>query len=262
LTTRCGIGASPVNTISEVTIDYVDSAFPLENAFDLHPKRVCKSLSGIYLVNITAKLAIGCNSLFIFNTNATGAFIKIEGDGTIEWLEGNEWFTGNEWYEVYSTSINGEMIWANDTASLMMTFPALECTEQITITLSSSTGGPISFGILWAGTLVYSHNPAYGLTEGQVDYSIKKELSNGSYYYKKRDIVRTFSGSFYETDIDIADDFLLGISRDYGRQSMPWLVTNLDNSRWAVFGHLDDLMQATYESYGYEILKFKLIEVL
>ena len=262
MTARCGIGASPVNTISEVTVDYADPAFPLSNAFDLHPKRVCKSTAGIYLLTIEAKLAIGCNSFFIFNTNAEGAFIEFEGYGIIEWLNGNEWFTGNEWYEVYSTSINGEMIWANNTASLVITFPTLENTEHLKITLGNSTAGRIYFGILWAGTLIYSHNPSYGLTEGQVDYSIKKELSNGSYYYKKRDIVRTFSGSFYETDIDIADNFLLGISRDYGQQSMPWLVTNLDNTRWAMFGHLDDLMQATYASYGYETLKFKLIEVL
>jgi hypothetical protein len=62
----------------------------------------------------------------------------------------------------------------------------------IKVTLTSLS--EITVGIVRAGIVQTFTDPAHGYTEDSIDYSIEKELNNGSNYFRKRNIVRTFSG--------------------------------------------------------------------
>ena len=76
---------------------------------------------------------------------------------------------------------------------------------DIKINGSQATGAvtalylPVYAGILKAGFSLEFPNAQVGLTAGNKDYSVKKELPTGSYYYLNREVSKEFSGSFTGT---------------------------------------------------------------
>lgn len=68
---------------------------------------------------------------------------------------------------------------------------------ELLITITPKPGAFAEIGIITSGdSLKYTEiNPSPGMEHGQRNYSIVKELSNGGFYVKNRDIVDTFSGS-------------------------------------------------------------------
>jgi len=110
-----------------------------------------------------------------------------------------------------------------------------------TIQLTAGTGETVEAGVCRAGAMVtMTYNPRYGISESKRDFSIKKELSNGAWYTRKRDIVRTFSCSilgaratdFYELG-DIYDNF--------GPDPFACLLADgVNDFQWTVFGRMDN----------------------
>lgn len=58
---------------------------------------------------------------------------------------------------------------------------------------------PVYAGILKTGFALEFPNAQVGLSATNKDYSVKKELPTGSYYYLNRDVAKEFSGSFQGT---------------------------------------------------------------
>ena len=242
------------------SVDSEDPNFPIENVFDDHPKRVYKAAASVDTVRITLPLVGTDNALFLFNTNAEVVNFTIEDDTSIAWFTGNEWFDGNEWLYTENANIPAEVFLTSQRNALGIRFPALGELRTLYIDLSTSDS-TLEIGILRCGELIATENPVYGLVESQVDYSITKELSNGAFYYKKRDIVKTFQGTISDKS-EFIEKMLHDVSTIYGKKPMPWFLTNIKHEKWLVFGRLVKPMTAVHSSFNRSELSFSIIEVL
>ena len=81
---------------------------------------------------------------------------------------------------------------------------------------------PITAGILNAGYSISFPNPQVGLSEGRTDYSVKKVLPTGSYYFLNRVAGKTYSGSIVGTKSQI-DDFM-AFAEEFLGKPFPVLV--------------------------------------
>jgi len=261
---RSGLAACPLNTLDTITTTSENSAYPVENLLDAHPKKLYKASSGVNSITLTTTLLVGTNCLFLFNTNAESITINAEDFAYGEWFSGNTWFSENEWWPRSSVSIPTAVVTSGERNAVGLQFTPLIDNKEAVITLVAPAGEAVEVGILWAGVLISANNPSWGLKESQKDYSILKELSNGATYYKKRDIVRTFSGTIFEhkqTSYNWLDKMLLDVSKTYGAKSMPWFITDMANSRWTIFGRLSSPMSGEFQGYTLSNLTFNIIEV-
>lgn len=127
-------------------------------------------------------------------------------------------------------------------------YTAQVAAHTATIKLTAATGETVEAGIVRAGVLVDLPNPKYGLTESREDYSIKSQLNNGAWYIRKRDIIRTFSGSFF---LARATHFknLTDIYDANGPEPLSMLLIEDDTDlEWAFFGHI---LNPFSSSHGY-----------
>lgn len=66
---------------------------------------------------------------------------------------------------------------------------------EIRLLLTPNSDAFPTIGIVISGEkFAFSENPSPGLIQGKEDYSVVKQLSNGGFYVKSRDVVETFSG--------------------------------------------------------------------
>ena len=118
-----------------------------------------------------------------------------------------------------------------------------EYTKQVaahtaTIILTAGVGETVEAGIVRAGMVVDLPSPLVGLGEGREDFSIKKQLNNGAWYIRKRDIVRSFGLSAV---MDRATEFadFTAIYEHYGPNPLCFLLVEDSNELlWAFFGHM------------------------
>ena len=117
-------------------------------------------------------------------------------------------------------------------------------------------------GVMSAGQLMQFNDPEYGLTEGLKDYSIIKDLNNGSPYVKKRFIARTFSGkTILHNDIDFYT-FMRDFSRINGSLPAFWWVTDkTDNAEWVVFAMFDSMPGGSHSYPLNSEVNFSITEV-
>jgi hypothetical protein len=85
---------------------------------------------------------------------------------------------------IYSLPGTWGRLWAD--------YPVISTPHVIKITLTALS--EVSAGIIRAGNVETFNDPAYGFTEDSKDYSVEKELNNGADYFRKGNVVRTFSG--------------------------------------------------------------------
>jgi len=137
----------------------------------------------------------------------------------------------------------------------------IEDTHTVMITLDAGSGNIIQAGFVSMGTVNEFNNPKYGITENLVDYSIVKELNNGAFYIRKRDVVRRFSGgialkrdpSFYK--------FLLSILKANGQVPLATMIVDDDNWEWIVYGRFVKA-GGPHIFKNDSVLNFELLEVL
>jgi len=134
---------------------------------------------------------------------------------------------------------------------------------QVTITAQSARWTTFEAGIITAGIAeTYGDKePKYGIEIGRADYGIEEENSNGSYYYKKRDIVRQFSVDAlvtHENAFKLLDNFEL-----IGKHPSAWKITGQDSTEWVVFARfVDDGPVTSYDYPSHSNVTFELIEVI
>lgn len=130
-----------------------------------------------------------------------------------------------------------------------------------TITLIGSAGITIYAGAAVAGVAeTYGgRNPYYGLEKSQLDYSVKAENSNGSRYYRKRDIVRTFMlmAVMLRADSRHLERFF----RDYGEEPTAWRLTDITGNDYIVFGRMDGPPRITDAYPTHSIVEWRVTEM-
>ena len=134
-------------------------------------------------------------------------------------------------------------------------------TTQAIITFSSLATAIPYCGVVRAGYAYDFPNPQYGLSESMEDLSIVKKLNNGATYYKKRDIIRTFSGS-----LDVDRDtyfyvFMYTIFMNNGQSPLFWRITDLSGQDWTLFARLNGSMPSgSHANYNNNTISFSLVE--
>jgi len=103
------------------------------------------------------------------------------------------------------TSIKGDGTSKNNVVLSGGISDNLVLTDLNKVTKIYSIQLPITSGILETGFSISFPNPQTGLSEGRTDYSVKKELPTGSYYFLNRVAGKTYSGNIVGTQSQIED---------------------------------------------------------
>lgn len=273
----------PINNIDSVAASSENANFPATNLLDEHPKRVSKAATG---TTVTYTLGVdGAGDWFgLVNTNARTVSVKVyavaPGDlsfgGDLFGADGDLFGADDDYFATTPVfegeySLGGIDTYAELIADsgqsayeIEVAYPYQDSAHSIVVELDTATESDVAYaGLVRAGVAVNStHDPQYGMTEGLIDYSIVKQLSNGATFVKQRDIVRTFSVTLFVRRDREFYDFMHGVFRQIGRQARLWKVTDLENNDWVVFGRLEQMPLATHQYYKHSTIPFTLVEVL
>ena len=251
------------NAIQNITASSEDVAYPVTNLLDSHPKKKWKaadSLVSSVILNLTVSGTTG--GLGMVGIVADAAAIHIEDPSGITWNDTVTWgnTTWNEGAGVAEDFV--EFSQGDDYATLWAEFEELKNSASITITLykNSSNLGTIAAGVLVCGALTEFPNVLRPLNEGLKDYSIVRQLANGAEYYRRRDIVRTFSGSLRVMTADFWG-MLRGVARTYGRIPLMYRVV-ATTGEWVLYAKLSSMPSGVHDLYNMSLINFQLEEVL
>ena len=147
--------------------------------------------------------------------------------------------------------------------SIWYDYTILSETHRIAVTIDSNdVTVDAQIGVTQAGFNSSFSNPDYGLTEGLQDYSIVKETNNGSFYFRKRDVVRTFQGQISVTRDREFYNFMTNIIRAVGPAPLAYKMTDLSNFDWTVFAMCKTMPKGVHEYYAHSTVSFDLTEVI
>lgn len=133
--------------------------------------------------------------------------------------------------------------------------------HNILIELTGSSA--VYCGVARAGEINTFPDPQYGISEGLKDYSIVKELNNGSLYVKRRNIVKTFNGKLLVERDRVFYEFMREIMQLNGPVPLFWWVSsNLTNLDWVVFAKYDAPPSGSHAYYQHSEIDFSLLEVV
>jgi len=236
-------------------VTLVDSEYPPENVLDEHPKRVSKISWPVGEWTLAVE---GTGSTVLLGgTNArTAEFNVFNAAGENIYSE----ITDLGGIASYQRFILDSGLKLNYTS---ITYPYQTPNHTIKIRLSTGNTEDVYVGLIQAGALFTTSSDALiGLSEDQNDYSIGKQMSNGSFYYKKRDIVRVFTGSVLLSREPDFYEFMYTIFKAKGKAPLFWQITNLDSEKWFVYARAVELPSGTHSEHTRSRINFQLIEVL
>ena len=244
--------------ISSISASNEDVNFPAENLEDDHPKK--KWMGTEQTADITIG-SISSTGMAIFKTNAQSLVMTITEGQSISW-DSASWDTDIAWDDNIATPGFTYELSGEDEGAGWVEWGARTTSHTITISLDAGAGNIIEAGIIRVGIINNFRDPLMGLQENLVDYSIVKELNNGAFYVRKRDVVREFTG---ELDIKRDDDFysfMMDILKKKGQKPMAVrLSTSLTNWQWIIYGRMISAY-GTHDLPEYSKIQFNLREVL
>jgi hypothetical protein len=242
---------------SSVSAATQDSNFPGSNMLDNYPKKVWKATGYNSAVTIITKP--GANAIGFAGTNAVSIALTVKnsgGTGVIESKVSYDLKGIDNYYKLITdTYISFPSFWIDYTYR--------ETTHYLVVEFES-IGSSVSVhnGVIRAGIARTFYEPDYSLQEGMNDYSIIKELNNGAYYIRKRDIVKTFTGTvelYRDGDFYV---FMRDIILQNGPNPLMWRITDYDSNNWTVFGRVDKMPTGAHKLKDYSEINFSIVEVL
>jgi len=150
------------------------------------------------------------------------------------------------------------------TASLWVSFPEFTSSVTITVELRKSTQSTITLGagVLVVGPVETFPDPRIPLSEGLIDYSITRELSNGATYYKARDRVRKFSGEILVRRDTYFQEFMSNFARVFGMTPVMILIAEEMGNDFVIYGRLMSMPNGSHITRDYSTISFEIIEVI
>ena len=107
---------------------------------------------------------------------------------------------------------------------------------------------PITAGILNAGYSISFPNPQAGLSEGRTDYSVKKVLPTGSYYFLNRVAGKTYSGSIVGTKSQI-DDFMAFAEEFLGKPFPVLVLQNMNlEAKTSMYAYMSNMPSMSFDN--------------
>jgi hypothetical protein len=250
------------NLITSVSASSENENFPADLLLNRSPKIAWVAADGVYSAVLTAETSNGVTDIIIAGTNATSISITGTDPNGVGWAEDDGWAEGVTWVSpevnVYGETIQrsrSQAMWI--TLSTVVDIPIL---LEITLTCDSSE-------TLYAGTIMAGvpddfggGGPRYGAQEGRQDLSVKVVNKNGSIYYKKRDILRTFAISALLKEASAAK--MMDIYEDIGEQGAGWKLTTENDQNVVVYARHDGPPVKSRDHYSHSNMAINLVEVL
>ncbi|HDZ15540.1 MAG TPA: hypothetical protein ENH60_11685 [Pricia sp.] len=257
------------DNIATISADEVNINFPISNVQNDHVKKVWKANSNDAVINIGVSSG---SAVALFGSNATAVVVKTRIGGL-----GGQWDAAAQWHDGIG-DVGADGAWNVESLTtetikfdtLSTGQSALWCDytdpgvgHTIEITLSSATGTTLEVGVIRAGTVRDFRDSEYGIREGFVDYSIQEELASGSWYYKKRDIVRTFGLILLEDRASDFYTFMHEVALLRGQQPLAWrLSENITDWQWIVYATFDGLPIGNHAYVNSSLIEINLKEVV
>lgn len=250
------------NVLNSVSASSAHASYPASNVTDDRPKLVWRA-NGVDTATLTCSNLGAFDTVAVFNTNAesVGAVISDPNELT---FDGVTW-DGITWYQAEAI-IYGDLIEGGTSNVLWFELDeTVTDTVNVELTLSAATGASVEAGVVVMGVQTEFSGPRYGLSQGVIDYSISREASNGSEYYKERDRVRTFSGEFLASRTGVDSEFytfMNNLARDVGRIPLAWKLVDDGNNEWIVYARLTDMPEGSHAYPNHAPISFSIKEVL
>lgn len=261
------------NRISNLIADTADTNFPIANLLNDVVKKKWKAVAGVSDAVITGTVPKSAG-VALFGTNATSITVALSSILELYW---NTSAAGIEMS--WNTSAAGiEISWGvspitvpdqtfgldeNGVGSFWADWSEITTPHTITLTLNNNAFNTLDAGVLVAGDVTALENPVYGITEEMIDYSIIKEMTNGAIYYRKRDVVRSFSFDVWATREPDFWDFLLYIVKNVGPMPLAWnLMDNNSQFEWVVYAMLSSPPTGNHNHITQSVLSINLKEVV
>lgn len=188
------------DNVTACTASTEDAAFPDENLRDDFTTNLWKGASGT-TATITLEVSKG-SAVALINTNAISATVSAT-SGEVFAFE-TDWSAETDWSLVDDEVVASTVIYdlPGSHGRLWAEYSAFTSPHIVTISLTAS-GSVVTAGIVRAGDVIEFNDPAPLNREASMDFSIEKELNNGADYYRKRNVVRSFSNlSMLETRVN------------------------------------------------------------
>ena len=254
------------NAIRGVSATSENPEYPAANLLDEHPKRWWRVAdASVSSVTLTVEVTGRTGGLGLVGIAAESVVVDISDPNGLTWE--NVIWENVEWQDVPGDlHIDQALSGDPGSAALWVSFDQFDSSVEISITLYKDA---LADMILGAGCLVVGEMTdlpglQYGLGETLRDYSLARDLANGAKYYRKRDIVRVFSGSVLAARKPYFYALLLDIARVYGQRPLMWNLVDVDS--WSgdavLYGRLAAMPDGSHDYPNHSRLNFEIEEVL
>lgn len=249
--------------VDSVVATSSNSNYTAENLLDEHPKRKWMAAdASVTEATLTATAHGRTGGFALVGVVADHVDIHISDPSGITWQN-------VDWQNViWATSLPGisateEFIHNDSYSALWVEFTQFDAPVTIVIDLSKAATNKnvLAAGVLVVGQFYEIPGVEKPLVEGLRDYSILRELANGATYYKKRDIVRTFSGTILNERVPNFWVFMRDICRVNGARPMMWKLSEMEGE-FLVYGRLESMPDGSHDEEDLSRQNFELIEVL
>jgi len=254
------------NQVSSLSASSENASYPVTNLIlNASPKKKwLVADSSVMSATLLIRVAGVTGGLGMVGVDTDSAVVTVSVPEGLDWQNVDwpdvDWVTGEA--DLVATVDLADQ--PNGTASLWVNFPQFTGSVAIRIELTKNVGETktIGAGVLVVGEVISFPDPAPGLRQGLVDYSTARELSNGAFYYRDRDQVRTFS---FELGVDTQTYFyrmMRDIAQFYGMNPMMMLLVDSGGSEWVVYGRLASMPSGTHITWARSAIQIELIEVI
>jgi len=246
---------------SDITVGEEDTSYPKEYMLNNYPRLHWKGTNILgNAVTITISMPTQSNTIALFDIEATEVVFTLKDSSNVT-IETTTYDMDalTSYYEMTVGTFYQNM----QRVPLWIDYTFLDDNHTITLDIKNESGAVPEIGIMRGGmSYNLAYNPRAGLQEGLVDYSIKKKNINGSDYYSKKPIIRTFSGSSLVSRDEEFYYILYRIAQLKGEEPLAWKVTSLGSDQWAVFAKLDGMPTGSHDLPAYSNLSWRLTEAL
>ena len=252
------------NAIQSITASSEDPAYPASNLLDSHPKKKWKAADGaVSFAQLDVQVNDVTGGLGMVGIVADAAAVSIEDPSGVTWDAATVTWDNIEW-DAGSGRIDLEMEFeqGDDFATLWVDFEEFDSPVTITVSLYKNTGtlDTIAAGVAVCGRVHVEPSVNLPLNEGLQDYSIERQLANGSWYYRQRNIVRTFSGAIRVRREDFWT-LMRGLARKYGKRPMMYKISDT-SGEWILYARFEALLSGVHDEYEWSLINFQLLEVV
>ncbi|HFQ91074.1 MAG TPA: hypothetical protein ENK27_13455 [Desulfobulbus sp.] len=252
------------SSISSVSASSENPNYPAENLLDEHPKRKWQAADdSVSSAVLTIGVSGRTGGMGMVGIVADAAAVNISDPNGISWPSVS--WQNVEWVSVPpDLNLQVSMTQGEDFATLWAVFDQFDSAVVITVTLYKDAGSTkvLAAGRLAVGPLARIAGLQYPIGEDLVDYSLTRELSNGATYYRKRDIVRRFTGTLLVPRENDFYSFCRDLARKYGATPMMWNLVDSDGMEFVVYGRLASMPSGSHLGQVRSSVDFEILEVL